>query len=74
MSEEIKQSIAEYLASHRYLALATISADDKPIVHSMGYGSDEAVVYCATFKGTRKVANIEQNPSVAFVVSEDYDD
>jgi len=74
VEDDIKQSIAAYLSSHRYLALATVDADGKPVVHSMGYASDGATVYCATFKGTRKVQNIERDPDVAFVVAEDYDD
>jgi general stress protein 26 len=40
----------------------------------MGYANDGATIYLATFKGTRKVANIERDPNVAIAVSEDYDD
>ena len=74
MEDEIKKSIVNYLASHRYMALSTIDPEGKPIVHSMGYASDAAVIYCATFRGTRKVQNIIRNSHVAFAVSEDYDD
>ena len=74
MAEEIKQQMADYLAEHRYMALATVGADGKPVVHTVGYTSEGTTVYCATFKQSRKAHNIEQNPSVAFVVDEDYHD
>ena len=74
MAEEIKQQMADYLAEHRYMALATVGADGKPVVHTVGYTSEGTTVYCATFKQSRKAHNIVQNPSVAFVVDEDYHD
>ena len=74
MENDIKKSVAEYLTSHRYLALATTDPDGRPVVHNMGYANEGATIYLATFKGTRKVGNIERNPNVALAVSEDYDD
>ncbi len=73
MSDMIKKSIAEYLAAHRYLSLASVDPDGRPVVHTMGYASDGAIVYCATNRETRKTQNMKRNPNVAFVVSEDYD-
>jgi general stress protein 26 len=74
MAEEIKQHMADYLAEHRYMALATVGSTGKPMVHTVGYTSEGTTVYCATFKQSRKIHNILQNSSVAFVVDEDYDD
>lgn len=66
-----KERIAEYLKSHPYLNLATVSPEGKPMVHSMGFVSAGPVVYFGTGKNTRKYQNIEKNPSVAFTVDED---
>ncbi len=74
MIESAKQRIADYLASHRYLALATVCSDGSPIVHTMGYVSDGPTVYCSTFRDRRKVRNISHRSSVAYVVHEHYDD
>jgi nitroimidazol reductase NimA-like FMN-containing flavoprotein (pyridoxamine 5'-phosphate oxidase superfamily) len=74
MAQEIKQQIADYLAERRYMALATVGADGKPVVHTVGYASEGTTVYCATSKQSRKAQNIQQNPNVAFVVDEDYHD
>ena len=71
MAEELKDKIYEYLASHYYLNLATVSLQDSPVVHTMAYVSKDAIVYMATNKNTRKVQNIMLNPRVAYTVDED---
>ncbi len=48
-----KERIAEYLKSHPYLNLATVSPEGKPMVHSMGFVSAGPVVYFGTGKDTR---------------------
>jgi uncharacterized protein YhbP (UPF0306 family) len=73
MGEDIKQRIIGYLASHKYLSMATVDADGKPVVHTMGYAPMGATVYCLTPKDTRKLRNIIGNQNVAYVVDEDYD-
>jgi general stress protein 26 len=74
MTEELKNKICEYLASHYYLNLATVSPQGNPMAHTLAYVSEEAVVYLATNKNTRKVQNIMQNPRVAYTVDEDEPD
>jgi general stress protein 26 len=71
MAEELKNKICEYLASHYYLNLATVSPQGNPMAHTMAYVSEEAVVYLATSKNTRKIQNIMHNPYVAYTVDED---
>lgn len=71
MAEELKTKIYEYLADHYYLNLATVSPQGNPMAHTMAYVSEEAVVYLATNKNTRKVQNIMNNPHVAYTVDED---
>jgi|GEM_PF-4352243 len=60
MAEEIRQHIADYLAEHRYMALATLSTDGKPMVHTVGYTSKGTTLYCATFKQSGKIHNIRR--------------
>ena len=71
MAEELKNKICEYLANHYYLNLATVDPEGNPMAHTMAYVSEEAVVYLATNKNTRKVQNIMHNPRVAYTVDED---
>jgi len=74
MAEELKDKIYEYLSSHYYLNLATVSPQDRPMAHTMAYVSENAVTYLATNKNTRKVQNIMHNPYVAYTVDEDNPD
>ena len=74
MTEELKDKICEYLATHNYLNLATLSPQGRPMVHTMAYVSKNEIVYLATNKNTRKVQNIMQKPQVAFTVDEDEPD
>jgi general stress protein 26 len=71
MAEELKDKIYEYLSSHYYLNLATVSPQGRPMAHTMAYVSENAVTYLATNKNTRKVQNIMHNPYVAYTVDED---
>ena len=74
MTDKLKDKICEYLATHYYLNLATVSPEGKPMAHTMAYVSNNEIVYLATNKNTRKVQNIMQNPQVAFTVDEDEPD
>ena len=74
MAEELKDKIYEYLSSHYYLNLATVSPQGRPMAHTMAYVSENAVTYLATNKNTRKVQNIMHNPYVAYTVDEDNPD
>ena len=71
MKEELKQKISEYLATHFYLNLATVSPECRPMAHTMAYVSEDTTVYLATNRSTRKVRNIMHNPAVAYTVDED---
>jgi general stress protein 26 len=71
MAEELKDKIYEYLSSHYYLNLATVSPQGRPMAHTVAYVSKDAVIYFTTNKNTRKVQNIMHNPYVAYTVDED---
>ena len=74
MTEDIKRKVLDYLASHRYMRLATVTTDSAPMVHTVAYASDGPTVYFLTDRRTRKIFNISRNPAVAFSVDEDYTD
>jgi general stress protein 26 len=71
MTEDTKQKIANYLSSHQWLNLGTADRKGKPMVHTMAFASEGATVYFVTDKNTHKVADIMDNPNVAFTVDED---
>jgi general stress protein 26 len=72
MRDDVKQKVSNFLSSHAYINLATVSADGTPLAHTLGYASDGATVYFMTDKNTRKAKNITGNPSVAYTVDEDH--
>jgi nitroimidazol reductase NimA-like FMN-containing flavoprotein (pyridoxamine 5'-phosphate oxidase superfamily) len=72
--DTIKTKIADYLAGHPYLRLATVTSEGSPQVHTVGYVSEGAVVYFVTDKKSRKAENIMKNPAVAYTVDENYED
>ncbi len=74
MTDKLKDKICEYLATHYYLNLATVSPEGKPMAHTMAYVSKNEIVYLATNGNTRKIQNIMQNSQVAFTVDEDEPD
>jgi len=74
MTDDIRQKVLDYLASHRFMTLATVTTESTPMVHTMAYASDGPTVYFATDRRTRKILNISKNPEVAFSVDEDYPD
>jgi nitroimidazol reductase NimA-like FMN-containing flavoprotein (pyridoxamine 5'-phosphate oxidase superfamily) len=74
MTEDIRQKVLDYLASHQYMRLATVTTDSTPMVHTVAYASDGPTVYFLTDRRTRKIFNISRNPGVAFSVDEDYPD
>ena len=70
----VKNQMSDYLKSHNVMTLATVTADGKPLAHTVEYASDGTTVYFVTNRLTRKARNIAVNPSVAFTVDEDYKD
>ena len=69
-----KNAISAYLASHIYLRLGTVTASSTPQVHTVGYVSEDCVVYFVTDRKSRKAENIARNPAVAYTVDENYED
>jgi uncharacterized protein len=74
MKEETVKNIDNYLKDHGLLSLATISAEGLPMAHSVEYINEGNTVYFISHLGTRKIANIQSNPKVAYTVDEDYKD
>lgn len=74
MGYDAKQQIIDYLASHLYLNLATVSPDGTPLAHTVGFVPDGATIFFVTDKKSRKARNIGSNPHVAYTVDEDYTD
>ncbi len=74
MGNDVENKISDYLSSHLYLNLATVSPDGTPLAHTVGFASDGATVYFVTDKNTRKARNIGNNPNVAYTCDEDYTD
>ncbi|MCK4574554.1 MAG: pyridoxamine 5'-phosphate oxidase family protein [candidate division Zixibacteria bacterium] len=72
MSDQIKKEIADYLAGHAHLRLATVSGDGNPDTATVAYVNDGATVYFVTDRRTLKAANITGNRIVAFTVDGDY--
>lgn len=72
--DTIKTKIVDYLSAHPYLRLATVTSSCAPQVHTVGYVSEDAVVYFVTDRKSRKAANIFKNPAVAYAVDENYED
>jgi uncharacterized protein YhbP (UPF0306 family) len=72
--DTIKTKIIDYLAAHPYLRLATVTDSCAPQVHTVGYVSEDAIVYFVTDRKSRKAANIFKNPAVAYAVDENYED
>ncbi|HOO41587.1 MAG TPA: pyridoxamine 5'-phosphate oxidase family protein, partial [Syntrophales bacterium] len=71
---EMKRRIADYLSSHNIMTLATVSPEGMPAVRTLEYASNGAIVYFATFGGSKKIEHIRKNPHVAYTVDEDYRD
>ncbi|MDA8077433.1 MAG: pyridoxamine 5'-phosphate oxidase family protein [Nitrospiraceae bacterium] len=72
--DEIKKKIADYLASHNKMTLATVTPDGRPLAHTVEYVSDGCTVYFGTLRATRKAQNILKTGHAAFAVDEDYAD
>ena len=75
MNKEILKKIEEYLVDHEHLNLGTVTAEGKPMVHTLAYVSEGAAVYFITYKESRKARNMLNNPAVAYTVDQDvYED
>ena len=72
--DTIKAKIIDYLTKHPYLRLATVTANCTPQVHTVGYVSEDEIVYFLTDRKSRKSENILKKPAVAYAVDENYED
>ncbi len=70
--DSIKDKIVHYLSNHAYLRLATVSEPNTPVVHTVAYVSDGAVVFFITDRESRKAQNILRHSAVAYSVDENY--
>ncbi|MFC2154737.1 pyridoxamine 5'-phosphate oxidase family protein [Candidatus Altiarchaeota archaeon] len=71
---DVKDEIVDFLREKPHLALATVSADGKPMTHPVAFSSDGVVVYVATSANSHKVENIKSNPDVSYSVFDDLTD
>ncbi|MFC2162050.1 pyridoxamine 5'-phosphate oxidase family protein [Candidatus Altiarchaeota archaeon] len=71
---DTKETIEEYLREKNYFTLATVAEDGRPMTHPLAYASDGNVLYVATSKNSRKIANVLENPDVAVTVFDDTED
>ncbi len=72
--EDMKKKLVEYLKERKVITLATASPDGAPSTHPVVFANDGPVVYVSTFKGSRKVDNIEKNDKVAYSTYDGGDD
>jgi nitroimidazol reductase NimA-like FMN-containing flavoprotein (pyridoxamine 5'-phosphate oxidase superfamily) len=66
--------IIDYLSTHSFLRLATVSPEGDPCAHTLRYVSEAATVYFMSDLNTTKVKNILSLPRIAFTVDEDCPD
>lgn len=70
---DIKEKIEKYIAGHRKMTLATVSADGSPVAHTVQYVSEGSTVYFFTKPMQRKVMNIKNDSRVGFAIDREYD-
>lgn len=70
MDTFIKDKMSEYLSTHTFLRLATVSPEGRPMAHTLAYVSDGFTLYFSTNKHSRKAVNIMNNPFVSYVIDE----
>lgn len=66
---EIKEKILAKMKDHTLAAFATVTADNQPWTRYVVTRADDQMnIWFATFKGSRKVRHIAQNPKVHLVL------
>jgi uncharacterized protein YhbP (UPF0306 family) len=73
MSEELKQQILNYIASHNTMTLSTC-AGNVPWAATVFYASDDLKLYFFSVPESRHCQNLAANPHVAVTIQEDYRD
>ncbi|MDR3270398.1 MAG: pyridoxamine 5'-phosphate oxidase family protein [Peptococcaceae bacterium] len=60
-----QKEISAYLNEAKHVILATVDAQNKPVLRTMGsFAADGLTVYCSTHRGTDKLTHIQKNPAV----------
>ncbi len=63
-----KEKINEYLNKTKFIVLATVDANQTPVLRSLGsFAADELAVYFTTHRSTGKVRQIRENPKVSIL-------
>jgi general stress protein 26 len=70
MDKIVTGKISEYLATHTFLRLATVSQEGNPMAHTLAYIASGLTVYFFTNKNSRKAVNMLNNPWISYVVDE----
>ncbi len=66
--EEILNTIKDYIAGTKWVALASVAEDSKPALRTLGsVVNDDLDIYFSTGKNTAKVAQIAANPFVTLL-------
>lgn len=73
MAAELPASVADYLAHHRVMTLATCGADG-PWAAAVFYANAGASLYFISSPSSRHGRNLAQDPRCAATVQEDYSD
>jgi nitroimidazol reductase NimA-like FMN-containing flavoprotein (pyridoxamine 5'-phosphate oxidase superfamily) len=74
MSHKVRMKIIDYLSTHGFLHLATITPEGEPCCHTVRYVSEGPNIYFMSDQETTKVKNILARPRIAFTVDEDCPD
>lgn len=70
--EDNKKTLYEFLKMHPVAHLATVTPDAKPLVSTVYfYANSMTELFIATLSNTEKFKNIELNPDVALVVTDE---
>lgn len=67
---EVAPAVLDYLHGHNTLTVATVSPAGVPYAATMVYVNDDLSIYFSSRPGSTTIANIEQNPAVAFTIDE----
>ncbi|MCG8569471.1 MAG: pyridoxamine 5'-phosphate oxidase family protein [Spirochaetes bacterium] len=73
-NQEIFKKISDFLQEHDKITLATVSKEGLPVAHTVSHVNDGPVVYFTTLSHTRKIANIQFNPNIAYAIDDQSED
>ncbi|MCJ7743287.1 MAG: pyridoxamine 5'-phosphate oxidase family protein [Dehalococcoidales bacterium] len=70
MADSLTKRVTEYMSRCPFCTIATVSADGKPSVATVYFGTAGMDIYFNTGKDSQKVRNIQANPRVAIAMQE----